>query len=138
MREIVRRSPGMPQDVRQIEDCFLSNLDAPVVRAGSEPFKSFYSRECCDHGYHVVDPSRSVATEVVRCMTDENDATSHWPACDVIGTLMLDLGFAGANASRADLLSFVTMFPVGTGEFIADSCLRWERYRASPEMRFWF
>ena len=33
MREIVRRSPGMPQDVRQIEDCYLNNLDAPVGHA---------------------------------------------------------------------------------------------------------
>ena len=33
MREVVRRSPGMPQDVRQIENCYLNNLDAPVVRA---------------------------------------------------------------------------------------------------------
>ena len=36
MHEIVRRSPGMPQDVRQIENCFLNNLDAPVVRTGGE------------------------------------------------------------------------------------------------------
>ena len=132
MREIVRRSPGMPQDVRQIEDCYLNNLDAPVVRAADEPFKSYYSRECCDHGYHVVDLSRSIAAEVIRCMNGENDATSHWPACDVIGTLMLDLGFAGANASCADLLAFAAMFPVGTGAFMADSYLRWERYRARP------
>jgi hypothetical protein len=132
MREIVRRSPGMPQDVRQIEDCFLNNLGAPVVRAGGEPFKSYYSRECCDHGYHVVDPSRSIAAEVIRCMNDENDATSHWPACDIIGTLMLDLGFAGAEAPRADLLSFATMFPVGTGASMADSHLHWECYRARP------
>ena len=132
MHEIVRRSPGMPQDLRQIENCYLNNLDAPVVRAADEPFKSYYSRECCDHGYHVVDPSRSIAAEVIRCMNGENDATSHWPACDVIGTLMLDLGFAGANASCADLLAFAAMFPVGTGAFMADSYLRWERYRARP------
>ncbi len=39
MHEIVRRSPGMPQDLRQIENCYLNNLDAPVVRTGGE-------REC--------------------------------------------------------------------------------------------
>ena len=132
MREIVRRSPGMPQDVRQIENCYLNNLDAPVVRTGGEPFKSYYSRECCDHGYHVVDPSRSIATEVIRCMNDDNDATSHWPACDVIGTLMRDLDFAGAEATRADLLAFAAMFPFGTGAFMADSYLHWECYRARP------
>ncbi len=132
MHEIVRRSPGMPQDLRQIENCYLNNLDAPVVRVGGEPFKSFYSRECCDYGYHVVDPSRSIAAEVIRCLNDENDATSHWPASDVIGTLMLDLGFVGAEATRADLLAFAIMFPIGTGEFLADSYLRWERYRAKP------
>jgi hypothetical protein len=36
MREIVRRSLGMPQDLRLIEDCYLNNLDAPVVRTGGE------------------------------------------------------------------------------------------------------
>ncbi len=48
MREIIHTDEdGQPLDPTGIDDCMLDNLNAPVIRSGTEPFKSFYAVECC-------------------------------------------------------------------------------------------
>ena len=46
MREIIHDGYEMLHDVQgdisRIDYCFVSNLEAPIVRTGAEPFKSYY------------------------------------------------------------------------------------------------
>lgn len=43
MREIIHTDEdGSPLNPAHIDDCFLANLSAPVVRSGTEAFKSYY------------------------------------------------------------------------------------------------
>ncbi len=121
MKELVHYGYDMPQDVSKIDDCFMSNLEDPIVRSGDEPFKSYYTIEWCYHGYHIIDPSRSIARIVIEQMDLDNDSVSLWPACDRIGRLLCDLGFVWHCPSMADSVALWTMFPYGTAEFMADS-----------------
>lgn len=125
MKEFVHYGYDMPQDVGKIDDCFMSNLDDPVVRSGGETFRSYYTIEWCYHGYHTIDPSRSIARVVFEQMYLDNDSVSLWPACDRIGRLLCDLGFDWHHPSKADSVAVWTMFPYGTPEFMAKSY--WKR-----------
>lgn len=119
--EIVHWGYDMPDDYREIEDCFLSNLEAPVVRFAGRTFKSYYAVEWCYFGYHIIDPTRSLARMVARCV--EKAGISPWPQCDFLHTLMTDLGFNpfGGCVTLADRAAFWTMFPGVMYDFLADS-----------------
>ena len=125
MRELIHDGYDMLHDVRgdvsRIDECFLGNLDAPIVRLGAEPFKSYYPIEWCYFGYNVIDPSRSFAQIMIDRMKMENDSQSHWPAADIFVSLIHDLGFDYHHLTRADLIAFWTMFPVETADFLAYS-----------------
>lgn len=128
MKQLVHYGYDMPQDVSKIDDCFMSNLDDPIVRSGDEPFKSYYTIEWCYHGYHTIDPSRSIARIVFEQMYLDNDSVSLWPACDRIGRLLYDLGFDWRHPSKADSVAVWTMFPCGTAKFMAESYWKWSCY----------
>lgn len=119
--EIVHWRYDMPDDYREIEDCFLSNLEAPVVRFAGRTFKSYYAVEWCYFGYHIIDPTRSLARMVARCV--EKAGISPWPQCDFLHMLMRDLGFNpfGGCVTLADRAAFWTMFPGVMYDFLADS-----------------
>ena len=52
--EIVHWGYDMPDDYREIEDCFPSNLEAPVVRFAGRPFISYYAVEWWYFGCHIM------------------------------------------------------------------------------------
>lgn len=138
MKEIVHDGYDMLHDVggdvSKIDDCFMSNLDAPIIRSGAEPFKSYYAVEWCYSGYHTIDPSRSFAQMVIERMNMENDVKSHWPAADMFVSLMRDLGFDYHHLTDADLVAFWTMFPIGTADFLSNSFFKRSAYlKSKPE-----
>ena len=138
MKEIVHDGYDMLHDVRgdvsKIDECFMSNLDAPIVRSGAEAFKSYYPIEWCYFGFHTIDPSRSFAKMMIEKMNMENDVQSHWPAADMFVGLLHDLGFDYHHLTHADLVAFWTMFPIETAEFLADSFFKRSAYlKANPE-----
>lgn len=138
MKEIVHDGYDMLHDVRgdvsKIDECFMSNLDAPIVRVGSEPFKSYYPIEWCYFGYHTIDPSRSFAKMMIEKMKMENDSYSHWPAADMFVGLQHDLGFDYHHLTHADLVAFWTMFPIETADFLANSFFKRSAYlKSNPE-----
>ncbi len=138
MKEIVHDGYDMLHDVRgdvsKIDNCFMSNLDAPVVRFGSEPFKSYYPIEWCYFGFHTIDPSRYFANMMIEKMNIENDAYSHWPAADMFVGLLHDLGFDYHHLMHADLVAFWTMFPIETADFLANSYFKRGAYlKSNPE-----
>ena len=60
MREIIHTDEdGRPLEPTAIDDCMLDNLNAPVIRSGAEPFKSYYAVEYGFYCYSAIDPSRS-------------------------------------------------------------------------------
>ena len=132
MKEIVHDGYDMLHDVGgdvgKIDDCFMSNLDAPVIRSGAESFKSYYAVEWCYFGYHTIDPARSFAQMMIDRMNMENDVKSHWPAADMFVSLMRDLGFDYHHITDADLVAFWTMFPIETADFLADSFFKRSTY----------
>lgn len=125
-REIIHWAYDMPRDYHMIDCCFLSNLDAPVIRAGEEPHKSFYACEWSYHGYNLIDPSRSFAEMILETIRPNVNESSGWPSCDMLGTLMTDLTLKWNNPSKAEVVAFWTMFPVGTSEFLFNS---YDKYR---------
>ncbi len=138
MKEIVHDGYDMLHyvrgDVSKIDECFMSNLEAPVVRVGSEPFKSYYPIEWYYFGYHTIDPSRSFAQMMIDQMNGENDTYSHWPAADMFEDLIVDLGFDYHHLTHADLVAFWTMFPIETADFLANSFFKRGAYlKANPE-----
>ena len=138
MKEIVHDGYDMLHDVRgdvsRIDECFMSNLDAPVVRVGSEPFKSYYPIEWCYFGYHTIDPSRSMVNMMIDQMNGKNDSCSHWPAADMFVFLIHDLGFDYHHLTNADLVAFWTMFPIETADFLANSFFKRSAYlKENPE-----
>ena len=120
MREIIHNDyEGRPLATTVIDDCFLDNLDAPVVRAGAEPFRSFYAVEWAYKCYNAIDPSRSFVATVVQAMEERCSAENNWPASDAIDYLLKDLGFDRYHLTTADVVAFWTMFPKGTAEFLS-------------------
>lgn len=138
MKEIVHDGYDMLHDVggdvSKIDECFMSNLDAPIVRVGSETFKSYYPIEWCYFGYHTIDPSRSFAKMMIEKMKMENDSSSHWPAADMFVGLIHDLGFDYHHLTDVDLVAFWTMFPIETADFLAYSFFKRSAYlNSKPE-----
>ena len=138
MKKIVHDGYDMLHDVRgdvsKIDECFMSNLDAPIIRSGAEPFKSYYAVEWCYFGYHMIDPSRSFAQMVIDRMNMENDVKSHWPAADMFVGLIHDLGFDYHHLTDVDLVAFWTMFPIETADFLACSYFKLCAYlKSKPE-----
>ena len=135
MKEIVHDGYNMLHyvrgDVSKIDECFMSNLDAPIVRSGSEAFKSYYPIEWYYFGYHTIDPSRSFAKMMIEKMNIKNDAYSHWPAADMFDSLIFDLGFDYHHLTHADLVAFWTMFPIETADFLANSFFKRGAYLKS-------
>ena len=109
-----------PEGYRRIEGCFMSNLEAPVVRCGDAPFKAYYSVEVNYWGFHTIDPSRSLAEMVLKCIRERSDEDP-WPACDMLYTLFTDIGFVFDRPSVGERIAFWTLFPDGTPEFLSRS-----------------
>ena len=128
-KEIVHWAYDMPQNYHALDDCFMNNLGAPVVRSGAEPFKSYYSCEWSYHGYNIIDPSRSMAEMVLERVKFKANDRGGWPACDMLGRLMVDLGLAWDTVTKADALAFWTLFPAGTADFMADSYMKYSQYQ---------
>ena len=128
-KEIVHWAYDMPQNYHALDDCFMNNLGAPVVRSGAEPFKSYYSCEWSYHGYHMIDPSRSMAEMVLERIKFKANERGGWPACDMLGRLMVDLGLAWDTVTKADALAFWTLFPAGTADYMADSYMKYSQYQ---------
>ena len=101
------------------DDCFFDNLDAPVVRTGTEAFKSYYDVEWSYTCYSAIDPSRSLVETVVKGMDERSSESNNWPASDAIHYLLRDLGIWNEMPTIADNVAFWTMFPVGTAEFLS-------------------
>ena len=128
-KELVHWAYDMPWDYHKLDDCFMTNLEAPVVRSGDIPFKSYYSCEWCYHGYHTIDPSRSIAEMVLERVKFNANESGGWPACDMLARLLLDLGLPWNTVTKADALGFWTMFPVGVADFMADSYMKYSQYQ---------
>lgn len=106
------------------DDCMFANLDAPVVRSGGEPFKSYYSVEEGCYCNSAIDPSRSFVETVLKAMDERCSESNNWPACDAICVLLFDLGFDLVHLTRADIVAFWTMFPKGVSDFLSLPYLR--------------
>ena len=120
MREIIHTDEdGRPLGPTGIDDCMLDNLNAPVIRSGTEPFKSYYAVEYGSYCYSAIDPSRSFVDTLVKAMDERCSAENNWPASDAIHMLLRDIGFDCYNLSRADLVAFWTFFPKGLSHFLS-------------------
>ena len=121
MREITHNGydgkPIVPTNEEQY-DSFFDNLDAPVVRTGTEAFKSYYDVEWYYTCYSAIDPSRSLVETVVKGMDEGSSESNNWPASDALYYLLRDLGIWNEKPMIADNVAFWTMFPVGTAEFL--------------------
>ena len=106
------------------DDCVFDNLSAPRVREGGEPFKSCYDIEWSYHVCNLVDPSRSIAKEVVELLGMDHNESSWWPVCDWLFQLCLDFGLDPHQPSRTDRLAFLSMFPIGAADCFADSYMK--------------
>lgn len=109
-----------PEDYRRIEACFMSNLEAPVVRFGDAPFKAYYSVEVNYWGFHTIDPSRSLAEMVLKCMRERSDENP-WPACDMLYRLLTDIGFVFDRPAVGERIAFWTLFPDVMFDFLSCS-----------------
>ena len=71
MREVVRRSPGMPQDLRQIENCYLNNLNAHD-RTCYLPSSDVIANELAllDYGYAEPERVAAIATNLVDSVSE--------------------------------------------------------------------
>ena len=96
MREIIHNGydgkPIVPANEEQY-DSFFDNLDAPVVRTGTEAFKSYYDVEWYYTCYSAIDPSRSLVETVVKGMDERSSESNNWPASDALYYLLHDLNF---------------------------------------------
>ena len=71
MREIIHTDyDGKPLNPAAFDedDCMLDNLNAPVIRSGDEPFKSYYAVEWAYNCFSAIDPSRSFVETLVKAM----------------------------------------------------------------------
>ena len=120
MREIIHTDEdGQPLNPTGIDDCMLDNLNAPIIRSGTEPFRSYYAVEYFFYCYSTIDPSRSFVDTLVKVMDERCRAENNWPASDAIYILLRDIGFDCYNFSRADLVAFWTIFPKGLSHFLS-------------------
>ncbi len=132
MREIIHTDyEGRPLIPENIDDRFLDNLGAPVVRSGAEVFKSYFAVEWHYYGYSTIDPSRSFVETLLKEMDEGSSAENNWPASDAIYMLLQDLGFDYKNLTRADLVAFWTMFPQGVADFMSMPYMKF-RYFNNP------
>lgn len=131
MREIIHNGydgkPIVPADEEQY-DCFFDNLDASIVRTGTEAFKSYYDVEWYYTCYSAIDPSRSLVETVVNGMDEGSSESNNWPASDALLYLLRDLGIWNENPTIADNVAFWTMFPVGTAEFLSKYYMKVNRF----------
>ena len=130
MREIIHigydGKPIVPTNMEP-DDCFFNNLDAPVVRTGTEAFKSYYDIECFTC-YSAIDPSRSLVETVVKGMDERSSESNNWPASDALYYLLRDLGIWNERPTVADNVAFWTMFPAGTAEFLSQYYMKVTRF----------
>lgn len=120
MREIIHTDyEGRLLAPDVIDDCFLDNLSSPVVRSGTEAFKSYYAVEWAYHVYSAIDPARSYVETLVKAMDERSSAENNWPASDAIHKLLLDLGFNCEHLTSPEQVAFWTMFPKGLAEFMS-------------------
>ena len=124
MREIIHTDEEGSPCTNDYDDCMFANLDAPVVRSGGEPFKSYYSVEEGYYCYSAIDPSRSLVETVLKAIDERSSESNNWPACDAICVLLFDLGFDIVHLTRADIVAFWTMFPKGVSDFLSLPYLR--------------
>ena len=124
MREIIHTDEEGGPCTNDYDDCMFANLDAPVVRSGGEPFKSYYSVEEGYYCYSAMDPSRSLVETVLKAIDERSSESNNWPACDAICVLLFDLGFDIVHLTRADIVAFWTMFPKGVSDFLSLPYLR--------------
>ena len=101
------------------DDCMLDNLNAPVIRSGNEPFKSYYAVEWAYNCFSAIDPSRSFVETLVKAMDERCSAENNWPTSDAIHVLLRDLGILSQKLTRADVVAFWTMFPKGLSAFLS-------------------
>ena len=107
-------------DERQYGDPEVDNRTQPMIRKGSEPFKSCYDLEWCYHVCHVIDPSRSFVIPVLNMMDWKRTGVS-WSVCDMLYVLISDMGIDGRNLSRENIVAFWTMFPGAVAEALSES-----------------
>ena len=122
MREIIHTDyDGKPLNPAAFDedDCMLDNLNAPVIRSGDEPFKSYYAVEWAYNCFSAIDPSRSFVETLVKAMDGRCSAENNWPASDAIHVLLRDLGILSQKLTRADVVAFWTMFPKGLSAFLS-------------------
>ena len=122
MREIIHTDyDGKPLNPAAFDedDCMLDNLNAPVIRSGDEPFKSYYAVEWAYNCFSAIDPSRSFVETLVKAMDERCSAENNWPTSDAIHVLLRDLGILNQKLTRADVVAFWTMFPKGLSAFLS-------------------
>ena len=124
MREIVHTDyEGRPCPTDN-DDCMLCNLEVPVVRSGGESFKSYYAVEWCYYCHSAIDPSRSYVETLLKAMDERCSAENNWPASDAIHYLLRDLGYDCERLTKADLVAFWTMFPIGLSGFLSGEYMK--------------
>lgn len=131
MREIIHTDyTGKPCPTCD-DDCMLDNLDAPIVRSGGEPFKSYYSVEWAYYCSSAIDPSRSFVETMLKVMDEQCSESNNWPASDAICVLLRDLGIDLDHLTKADIVAFWTIFPKGLSEFLSLPYLRFQDFNNS-------
>ena len=129
MREIIHTGyDGKPLAPSMVDDCFFENLAAPVIRSGSEAFKSYFDVEWYYSVYNAIDPARSLVETVIKGMDERSSESNNWPASDALHYLLTDLGVWNKSPAVADSVAFWTMFPNGTAEFLSLPYMKVNRF----------
>lgn len=106
-------------------DCVLDNTREPIVRDGREAFESHYPIEWCYPVFHRIDPSRSFGKPLLALLDRDCDSVSKWPTCDILQTLLVDLGLDDVrHPDENALIAFRSMFPIGVADCLAESYLK--------------
>ncbi len=121
-------NPGV--DVQEIDDCIFDNTREPIVRAGDEPFVSYYPIEWCYNVCSRVDPSRSLVRLMQVKIDSCSEKKSWWPVCDLLRELLLDLGLDFLHPTDSDLVAFHSIFSFRAAELLSESYMRNSAYLA--------
>lgn len=113
MKVLFHRGYDFPISLSEIEDCVLDNRRAPIVRFAGEVFTTYYSIEWSYHIKHIIDPTRSYASDILALVGDEPRQAT-WVTHDILFYLLKDLGLWRTPTTWQERLAFHTLFPRGT------------------------
>ena len=113
---------GKPDETRH-DECYLDNRKEPIVRKGGNLFLNEFEIEDSFWRSHLVDPSRSLVSPVLKHM-DWGDGEPNWSICACLSVLIADMGIDRWHPVLSDQVAYWTMFPDGVAEALSNSFMK--------------